>query len=218
MEQTKSSLGTAGLVLGIIAFCTAIIPVINFISFILGVIAFIFGIITVSKDERKGRAIVTIVLSILTGIIVIGEYGAMGNATKNAIETTSSVVEQTTTQTQTQSQTVQEPANDYMVVDYNTLHQEYQDNAIAADAKYRGKKLQVTGEVEDIYREIAGNPYVTFNVGGKYSFKNVRLTFKKSEESKVAGLSKGQTITVRGVCRGALLTTTVSLDDCEIVK
>ena len=216
MEQTKSSLGTAGLVLGIIAFCTAIIPVINFISFILGVIAFIFGIITVSKDERKGRAIVTIVLSILAGIIVIGEYGAMGNATKNAIETTSDVVEQTATQTQTQ--TVQEPVNDYMVVDYNTLHQEYQDNAIAADAKYKGKKLQVTGEIEDIYREISGNPYVTFNVGGKYSFKYVRLTFKKSEESKVASLSKGQTITVRGICKGALLSTTVSLDDCELVK
>ena len=74
------------------------------------------------------------------------------------------------------------------------------------------------GSVYEIDREIMGNPYITFNIGGKYSFKDVRLTFKKSEESKVAKLTKGQTVTIRGICQGTLLSTTVLLTDCEIVE
>lgn len=102
-------------------------------------------------------------------------------------------------------------------VDYNVLHQEYQENAIAADAKYKGKILKLTGPVDDINREIAGNPYITFKVGDQYSFKNVRITFKKAEEQKVSTLKKGQSVTIKGKCTGLLLTTTVSLNDCEIM-
>ena len=105
-----------------------------------------------------------------------------------------------------------------MEVDYTILHQEYMDNPIAADAKYKGKILKLTGVVEDIDREIAGNTYVTFNIGGQYSFKNVRITFKKSEETKVAQFKKGQTITIKGKCNGTLLSTTVSLIDCEVIE
>ena len=111
-----------------------------------------------------------------------------------------------------------EKTEEIMEVDYLVLHKEYMDNPIAADAQYKGKILKLTGEVEDIDREIAGNTYVTFHVGDQYSFQNVRITFKKSEEPKVAQLSKGQTITIKGKCTGTLLSTTVALDNCEIIE
>ena len=91
----------------------------------------------------------------------------------------------------------QEPKIDEIYeVDYNVLFQDYQDNPINADAEYKGKILKLTGQVYNIDREISGNPYVTFNIGGNYSIKNIRLTFKKSEEEKITQLSKGQSINV----------------------
>ena len=101
-----------------------------------------------------------------------------------------------------------------ITVDYSVLYQDYMDNPIAADTKYKGKTLKLTGTVGTIDREIAGNTYITFDIE---FLKNIRITFKKSEESKVAELKKGQEVTIKGVCQGTLLSTTVALDDCEII-
>ncbi len=142
-------------------------------------------------------------------VIVILVVVAIGGSTNT----------QKTNSTSGQAETKQSTkAEEVLEVDYNVLHQDYQENAIAADAKYKGKILQLTGPVDDINREIAGNPYITFKIGDQYSFKNVRITFKKAEEEKVSTLKKGQSITIKGKCTGLLLSTTVSLNDCEMVK
>lgn len=63
-ETPKSSLCTAGLVLGIIGICTSVIPIINNLSFIMGVLAVIFGFASIKK-AGKGKMIATIILGIL---------------------------------------------------------------------------------------------------------------------------------------------------------
>lgn len=146
-------------------------------------------------------------------IIVIIGLGIIGSLGSDTTQTTSSSASKSNT-VQTSSKSEEE----IIEIDYNVLYKEYQDNAIAADAKYKSKTLKLTGEVYDIDREIAGNTYITFNIGGQYSFKNVRITFKKSEESKVAQLKKGQKVTIKGKCTGTLLSTTVALNDCEIIE
>lgn len=105
-------------------------------------------------------------------------------------------------------------AKDYMTVDYKQLYKDYEENAIKADGKYKDKLIQITGKVDDIFREVMGHPYVTFSVD-KY-FQHVQAVFSKDEESKVAELKKGQTITVRGRCKGK--TMNVLIDDCIIIK
>lgn len=125
-----------------------------------------------------------------------------------------------TTKTSSDSASVQksEKTEELMEVDYNVLFQDYQDNAIGADAKYKDKMLKLTGKVDEINREIAGNPYITFHIGEQYSFKDIRITLKKSEEAKIANLTKNQLVTIKGKCSGLLLTSTVSLKDCEIIE
>ena len=140
-------------------------------------------------------------------LIIIIVIAGIGGSSQNS---------NTNSTTPTSSQT--ETAEELLEVDYNVLYQDYQDNAIGADAKYKGKMLKLTGAVDDINREIAGNPYITFRIGDQYSFKDVRLTFKKTEEEKVSSLKKGQSITVKGKCSGQLATGTVSLNDCEITE
>lgn len=69
-ETQKSSLCTAGLVLGIIGVCTSFIPIINNLSFVLGILAVIFGLVSVKKAS-KGKMIATVILGILAIIITL---------------------------------------------------------------------------------------------------------------------------------------------------
>jgi tRNA A37 N6-isopentenylltransferase MiaA len=136
-------------------------------------------------------------------IIVIAAVGSQNSNSKNESATTSATGT-------SQNQKVEE----VLEVDYKTLYQDYQDNPINADSKYKGKILKLTGTVGTIDREIDQRTYITFDIE---FLKNVRITFKKDQESKVAGLAKGQTVTIKGKCTGTLLSTTVALTDCEII-
>lgn len=161
-----------------------------------------------SKNKTKKQVYQKTWFWILIVFLILIIIGMMsGNDNQNTVSTGSLNTEKK-----------EEVKEKVIEVDYEKLYQEYQDNAIAADGKYKGKVLQLKGKVDNINREIAGNPFVTFSVGGEYSFKDVRLTLKKSEEEKVSKLTKGQTITVKGKCSGQLVTGTVSLYDCEIIK
>lgn len=158
------------------------------------------------------------ILIVFVFIVFVGAIGSSSDKNTSTVSSNATNQEQGVTNKSNTTAQKEEQADNVMKVDYEKLHKDYMDNPIAADEKYKGKILELTGEVYNIDREIAGNPYITFNVGGEYSFKDVRITFKKSEEKKVTELKKGQTITIRGECRGTLLSTTVSLNDCEIVK
>ncbi len=157
-----------------------------------------------AKKKPHGCLVAIIVLVIIGAII-----GALGGNDSDSDSPAKS------SQSQASKTPVEKAMEDAIEVDYNVLHQEYMDNAIAADAKYKGKQLILTGVVADIDREIAGQPYITFDID---FLENIRITFNKSEEEKVAQLSKGQTVKVVGTCQGTLLSTTVALSDCYIIE
>lgn len=78
-ETEKSSLCTAGLVLGIIGICTSFIPIINNLSFFMGVLAVIFGLISIKK-ANKGKMIATVILGILAVIITLNSQKAVSDS------------------------------------------------------------------------------------------------------------------------------------------
>lgn len=100
-------------------------------------------------------------------------------------------------------------------VEYKTLYKDYSDNPIKADSKYKDKKLQLTGTIANIDRDIGQNPYITFNVD-EYGAKSIKMSF--DDDDPVATLKKGQKVTVTGNCSGMFATVLVELDDCTIVK
>ena len=70
-EKKQSGLGTASLVIGIIAISTSFIIIVNNMSFILGIIGAILGIASLIKKASKGKALWGIILSILAIIITL---------------------------------------------------------------------------------------------------------------------------------------------------
>lgn len=78
-ETEKSSLCTAGLVLGIIGVCTSFIPIINNLSFLLGILAVIFGLVSIKKAS-KGKMIATVILGILAVAITLNSQKAVSDS------------------------------------------------------------------------------------------------------------------------------------------
>ena len=95
----------------------------------------------------------------------------------------------------------------------NQLYRAYNENEIAADKKYKNKKLAVTGIVSDI-SEVWGKVSVDLKVGSRYDFTTIKCSI--DDKDVVAALRKGQKITVIGICDGLTANLYIGLNDCKI--
>jgi hypothetical protein len=80
------------------------------------------------------------------------------------------------------------------------LYTAYSENEVAADMQYKGKIGLVHGVVQDIGKDFLDNAYIV--IGGEGLLNGVQCLFQKSEEARMAALSKGQTVTVKGKVDG----------------
>lgn len=98
----------------------------------------------------------------------------------------------------------------------SALYQEFTDNHVGADTKYKNKMLLVTGTVYTVDKVILfGTPYVSLKAG--YTADAVTAYFSSDTVSQLTDISKGQTVRILGKCTGRSMGT-VCLDDCSIVE
>ena len=109
-----------------------------------------------------------------------------------------------------QSPKVTSDSNPSVIISASKLYKEYNENEIAADEKYKGKIIEVTGVIRDIGNDIMDNAYITL-VGDEY-FGDIQCYF--NEKSVVAKLSKGKRITVIGSCSGLMIN--VQINNCIV--
>ena len=99
-------------------------------------------------------------------------------------------------------------------VTLNELFSAYKENEVAADSKFKNKKIKVTGKISDFGTTLGfGNPTISFS----YGFDTFQMTFDKSDSERIGQLKKGNTITVEGKCTGSLAGD-ISMSDCKIIK
>lgn len=106
------------------------------------------------------------------------------------------------------------PSSPYLLdVDFeispNELYTNYRDNEVAADEKFRSKKIALTGQISDIGKDITDKPYISFKVG---NFENVTCYFDSKNSKLISELNKGDEITIVGKCGGLILTNIVIKD------
>ena len=109
-----------------------------------------------------------------------------------------------------QSPKVTPNSNPSVIITASKLYKEYNANEIAADEKYKGKIIEITGVIRDIGNDIMDNAYITL-VGDEY-FGDIQCYF--NEKSVVAKLSKGKRITVIGSCSGLMMN--VQINNCIV--
>lgn len=100
-----------------------------------------------------------------------------------------------------------------IVISANDLVKAYEDNAVAADEKYRYKMLQVRGTVNSVSRDVTGNPYLSL-AGGNYALDAITCHFSDDQANQLAQLKKGQQVTVVGYCNGK--PAFINLNDCSL--
>ena len=96
----------------------------------------------------------------------------------------------------------------------NQLAQEYENNEVAADNKYKGKIVLVSGKIRDITKTF-GKPIIT--IGGTEflgGLDGVRCFFTENDEPSIARLYKGQHVKIKGKVRGKTLN--VRIENCTL--
>ena len=81
-------------------------------------------------------------------------------------------------------------------VDASDFLKEFDDNAVGATGKYKGKEVTVTGTVETIDFDFMDNPYIAVTGGGM--FELIAVWCMINDASQSAGLSSGDNVTVVG--------------------
>jgi hypothetical protein len=91
------------------------------------------------------------------------------------------------------------------------LFLDYQKNEVAADQKYRGRRLLVTGMVTSVNEDFTDKVYLT--LGTSNMFMGVHAGLEPSEVGRAGELSKGEEVTV--LCSGGMMVVdSPMLDDC----
>ena len=95
------------------------------------------------------------------------------------------------------------------------LFSDYKNNEVSADEKYKGKFIDVSGQIGTIGKDITDTPYVTLSAD-QYGIDSVQCMFSQSDVSELSNLSKGQQITLQGEVSGKMMNVLVS--GCQIIK
>lgn len=108
-----------------------------------------------------------------------------------------------------------EPTKEAIKVTAIKMSEEYKANEISADAKYKGNIVEVSGIVDNIAKDFLDTPYITLKTS-EYSIVSIQCMFSKANESKLATVTKGQQITLRGEVSGKM--GNVLVRGCQIIK
>lgn len=70
----------------------------------------------------------------------------------------------------------------------------YKSNEMAANKKFKGQQLLVSGKIDSIEADISDNAVITFKTADQYEFLKPRASLTKEETDKATNLAKGQSI------------------------
>ena len=85
-----------------------------------------------------------------------------------------------------------------MKVQAKSILKEFEENEAAADGKYKGKTLQVSGVIDKIDTEFIDEDEYVINIGGGGDFEIITVNCDDQGSKAVSPLKKGQKITVVG--------------------
>ena len=96
------------------------------------------------------------------------------------------------------------------------LYQEYDFNEIAADQKYKDKKILVQGFIDSIGKDILGQAYVSLQTTNQ-TLSRVKCVFSQEQEASLASLKPGYPVWIVGRCVGQQILNVI-LEDCRVFE
>ncbi len=150
------------------------------------------------KSLPKGAVAAIICCCIVIGICLIACIGIISNDTSSSNTDAGETVE-----------------SEYIEVSADDIFAEFQENEVAANQKYKGKLVKITGVVNNIN---AADAFISANIllsVDSSMFGSVQCNFNSNDSKSLSNVSKGQSVTIIGTCNG-LASFNVMINDCEI--
>jgi len=207
-SKKMSVLGLLSLIGGIGSLVLSFIPCVGSMAIVSGVIGMLLGLIGLfvagGSNHGKGLPIAGTVLNVLSIIIAVVWLFIIGGMGKWAEQ--AAVLE---AQRQVEIET-----GDAIKIPASKLGNEFESNVVNAEAKYKGKLLEVTGKVKMVSKERVGK--ITVEIGDDDT--TIDCEFGSSKKDDLIGVDIGNTVTIRGMCKGVGRAKVVILETCVLVK
>lgn len=150
---------------------------------------------------------------ILIGIfIILGTIASGGENKSDKNNTAESNQEEKVAE---ESTAPEAPKTPEVTVTSPVLAKAYKDNEVAADQKYKGKLIEISGKVTGVDNGTFDNEIIVKLSDGEYDFTGPMCYMKPSEHDKVINYSKGQQVTLIGTGNSATIGSPM-LKDCVI--
>lgn len=149
-----------------------------------------------------------IVIAVIIVISVIGSMGEDSNPSTSESSDTSAEAPATATK-ESENKTPE------VTVTSAALAKAYKDNEVAADQKYKGKLIEISGTVTGVDNGTFDNEIIVKLTDGEYDFSGPMCYMKPSEHDKVVSYTKGQQVTLIGTGNSATIGSPM-LKDCVV--
>ena len=198
--KKMSVLGLLSLIGGIFSLIFSFIPCIGAFAIVGGAIGLLMGGIGLGVAGRynhgKGLPVASIIVNLLSIIIasvwIFLFASAANKANKLEVEN-----------------------GEALKVTAAQIDRDFNLNFAKAEIDYNGKIVEVTGQVKLVSKERVGR--ITVEIGSRD--ETIDCDFSTSAKAELAGLENGQTITIRGKCKGKdRKSNYVVVSDCKLVK
>ena len=153
---------------------------------------------------------INLLIMFFAGLFLVLGCSQSANNSATSAPTNSAIV---ASNTSTTAPAPAAPSEKPIAVQARVMTKDYDENELAADGKYKGKTIAVSGKVENI-AETMGN--VTVSLAGHDMVKSVMCSFEESEKANVAKLKKGQQTILVGTGDGLTMGLYAGLQKCRI--
>ena len=92
----------------------------------------------------------------------------------------------------------------------------YEQNEVAADQRFKGRRIRTNGILQDVKKDILGAPYVVVATDSNMHIPSVQCSLTAAAVQEAARLTPGAFVTVEGRVNGLLVN--VHLTDCSFVS
>jgi hypothetical protein len=144
--------------------------------------------------------------------LAVAAYFYFGTSAKPTTQETSAPTPTAQTSEPTDPPAPTAPPTEVTAVE---LARAYDANTVAADQKFKGKVLRITGIVQDISTDMTGDAYLELK--GINQFLSVRAELKKGQDEKAAKLMKGDKVVLDCIGAGDALKSPMN-NECNVVQ
>lgn len=208
MSKGMNVCGLIALIMGVIGLVLALIPCVGIIGIPIAAVGLLLGVIGIfTSGQTTGRGLPIAGTCVSLGGVLVGSLwlALFAVGTKQArqdLQVMQAEMEKQQKIAEANRIEAEKQMRDgkALAVTPQQLNDDYDENPINADRKYKDKVLEVTGKVTRVNRDKFGKSWVEFEADDSTAL--VKCEFARDSQDQLANVEARKTVVIRGKCKG----------------